>query len=359
MSSSRIPQNILIIRLSALGDVAMTIPVIYPLCRAYPDVKFTMLTTPVASRIFIDKPDNLEIYPVEIRGKHQGIKGIYTLYNELRMIPFDAIADLHNVLRSRLLCALFRLSGAKSVHIDKSRSAKRAITARRHKKLRQLPTSFQRYTDVFRTLGFTFTEDFVSIYETRKPVLPQILVPECATDMHCIGIAPFAKHPGKIYPEEKMKQVISLLVASRKYKIFLFGGGKKETEILSRWVSDFPGKVVSLAGLNLGFSGELALMAHLELLVSMDSANMHLASLVGLPVISIWGATHPCAGFLGWNQSLDNVVQTDLPCRPCSIFGNRPCWRKDYACLEKISPEEIADKIKEEIDKNSCRKDFI
>ena len=342
-------RNILIIRLSALGDVAMTIPVVYSLCEAYPDVNFTMLTTPVISRIFINRPDNLKIYPAEIRGRHRGIKGIYVLYKELRALSFDGIADLHNVLRSRLLCALLRLSGVKSIHINKGRIAKCEITARRHKKLRQLPTSFHRYTDVFRKLGFSFPENFVSIYGKQKAALPEILLSEFSSEEHCIGVAPFAKHQGKIYPEKKMEQLIPMLAKTGEYKIFLFGGGEKESLVLNRWASDFPDKVVSLTDMKLGFSGELALMSHLKLLVSMDSANMHLASLVGLPVISVWGATHPYAGFLGWRQSLDNVVQLDLPCRPCSIFGNRPCWRNDYACLNEISPEEIADKIKKEI----------
>ena len=185
---------------------------------------------------------------------------------------------------------------------------------------------------MFRKLGFSFPENFVSIYGKQKAALPEILLSEFSSEEHCIGVAPFAKYQGKIYPEKKMEQLISMLAKTGEYKIF-----------------DFPDKVVSLTDMKLGFSGELALMSHLKLLVSMDSANMHLASLVGLPVISVWGATHPYAGFLGWRQSLDNVVQLDLPCRPCSIFGNRPCWRNDYACLNEISPEEIADKIKKEI----------
>lgn len=350
MASSYPLKNILIIRLSALGDVAMSIPVIYSLCRAYPDVNFTMLTTPVVSRIFINRPGNLQVYKAEIRGRHKGIKGIYTLYKELRELSFDGIADLHNVLRSRLLCALFRFSGVGNARIDKGRSGKREITARRHKKLRQLPTSFQRYTDVFRSLGFVFPNRFVSIYgDGKEASFPEILLPECDVDRHNIGIAPFAKHSGKIYPEESMGQVVSMLAQSGKYKIFLFGGGEREIGILNRWASDFPDNVISLAGMQLGFSGELALMSRLELLVSMDSANMHLASLVGLPVISVWGATHPYAGFLGWNQSLDNAVQLDLPCRPCSVFGNRPCWRGDYACLNGISPEQIVARIESAI----------
>jgi ADP-heptose:LPS heptosyltransferase len=90
---------------------------------------------------------------------------------------------------------------------------------------------------------------------------------------------------------------------------------------------------------------ELALMSHLDVMVSMDSGNMHLASLVNTPVVSIWGATHPLAGFLGWNQSEKNVVQTDMPCRPCSVYGNKPCMRNDYACLNQITPESVVQRI--------------
>jgi ADP-heptose:LPS heptosyltransferase len=86
-------------------------------------------------------------------------------------------------------------------------------------------------------------------------------------------------------------------------------------------------------------------MSHLDLMLSMDSANMHLASLTGVPVISIWGATHPYAGFMGYGQNPDNAIQTSLPCRPCSIYGNKPCMSKDYACLNDIRPETVLEKI--------------
>ena len=96
----------------------------------------------------------------------------------------------------------------------------------------------------------------------------------------------------------------------------------------------------------MGFETELSIMSQLDVMLSMDSANMHLASLVNTPVISIWGATHPYAGFMGWRQDKSNTVEIELPCRPCSIFGNKPCWRKDYACLYEITPEMIIEKIK-------------
>ena len=79
--------------------------------------------------------------------------------------------------------------------------------------------------------------------------------------------------------------------------------------------------------------------------VSLDSANMHLASLFGVPVVSVWGATHPFAGFFGWAQPTDNAVQIDLYCRPCSVFGNKPCYRGDHACMQQLPEEKIIEKV--------------
>ncbi len=88
-------------------------------------------------------------------------------------------------------------------------------------------------------------------------------------------------------------------------------------------------------------------MSHLDVMISMDSANMHLASLTGTPVVSIWGATHPYAGFVGWAQKPSNILQVDLPCRPCSIYGNKPCARGDMECMHRISPESVVAKVEE------------
>jgi len=87
-------------------------------------------------------------------------------------------------------------------------------------------------------------------------------------------------------------------------------------------------------------------MSYLDVMLSMDSANMHLASLVNTEVISIWGQTHPYAGFLGWKQLPVNTIQCeDLACRPCSVYGNKECYRKDFACMNNILPETIINKI--------------
>ena len=87
-------------------------------------------------------------------------------------------------------------------------------------------------------------------------------------------------------------------------------------------------------------------MSHMEVMLAMDSSNMHLASLTGTPVVSIWGATHPAAGFLGWNQKPEDCIQLDMNCRPCSIYGKKKCIYSDYRCLTGIDPDIVFSKVK-------------
>ena len=140
-----------------------------------------------------------------------------------------------------------------------------------------------------------------------------------------------------------MEEVIASLAKVSDVRVLLFGGGKREKDLLETWQSRYSG-VFSLAG-KYRLGQELAIMSKLSVMVAMDSGNMHLASLVRVPVVSIWGATHPYAGFMPWGEERTTVIQTDLPCRPCSIFGNKPCWRKDYACMCYIDPQKIVEEV--------------
>ncbi|MEG2819858.1 MAG: glycosyltransferase family 9 protein [Muribaculaceae bacterium] len=164
-----------------------------------------------------------------------------------------------------------------------------------------------------------------------------------------MAISPFAKHQGKVYPLTLMEKVLATLTKWDDTHVFLFGAGEQEQEILKSWVDKYP-NVTSLAEKRNGFPKELALLSNIDVMVSMDSANMHLASLVKLPVVSVWGATHPYCGFMGWRQEEQNAVQLNMACRPCSVFGNKPCLTNDYFCLTGISPQMIISRIKKILD---------
>ena len=338
--------KLLAIRFSALGDVAMTVPVLYSFAKAYPHHQLIVLTRAAYAPLFAYAPSNITFKGVDLKYDYKGFKGLLNLFSELRKEKFDAVADLHDVLRTKILRFLFFMTEVHVAHIDKGRSEKRRLVSADHMLEVPLKSSFLRYRDVFKLLGYSFPLHFKSIFESGK-VLPSLPgnIGEKKKGWKWIGIAPFAAHKGKIYPLLSQREVIRQLLDIRNIRIFLFGGGKQEKEVLSVWEKEFP-HVTSVVGC-LKMNEELALMAKLDAMLTMDSGNMHLASLVGVPVISVWGATHPFAGFMGWNQKVENAVQIDLPCRPCSVYGNKPCRWGDYRCLNNIRPETIVRRIKE------------
>ncbi len=342
-------EHILVIRFSAMGDVAMTVPVIYSLAKQYPHVRVTVLSQPFARTFFENLAPNVSFMEADIKHEYKGFKGLGKLYSRLLAKQFTAVADLHSVLRSEYLRLHFFLDRYKIAHIDKHRSGKKRLTASSGKQLVQQPTSFQNYADVFAKLGYPVKFDFTSIFPPEGgdlSLLPKDVIGEKPFGEAWIGIAPFAAHEGKIYPVRLMEQVINKVINTHPHhrRIFLFGGGEQEKAQLDEWVAKYPQCVNASSALG-GLNQELILMSHLDVMVSMDSANMHLASLVNTPVVSIWGATHPYAGFMGWHQEPHNAVQLDLNCRPCSIYGNKPCLRGDFACMKNISPELVSQRV--------------
>lgn len=337
-------KKILITRFSAIGDVAMTIPVVYSFARQYPDIDVFFMSQPFLKQLFIDPPQNLYFIGFDSKTDGKNLAALTRFFFSLQKEKFDQIIDLHDVLRTKYLRFLFAVSGVPSFHIDKGRKEKKDLTSQHKKEFKPLRTSIDRYADVFKKAGYSFDITFRSLFQYTKPSTSKIHKLFGTKDTPWIGIAPFAKHAGKIYPLEKMEMLIRSL-SEQGYKLFLFGAGKEELQSFELWASKYSDVIV--VGRQLKLAEELLLMNELDLVVSMDSANMHFASLAGTPVVSIWGATHPYAGFLGFNQADENVIQTDLPCRPCSVFGNKPCLRKDYACLNQITPERIFEKIQQ------------
>lgn len=349
--------KLLAIRFSALGDVAMTLPVLYSFASAYPQHTVVMVSRKGMAPLFADCPVNIHFRGIDLKA-YRGLAGLNRLYHELRSEEFDAVVDLHDVLRSKYLRWRFRLHGTPVASIDKGRADKHRLIARHHKVLRQLPSSFSRYQTVFAKSGYTFPLRFHSVFGEGKGN-SQAFAQWTGSkgDDRWIGIAPFAAHRGKILPVPLMEKVLQQLSSLDGMRLFLFGGGKQEKERLESWQETFP-HTLSMAG-KLKLNEEIALMSHLDVMISMDSGNMHLASLAGTPVVSVWGATHPYAGFMGWGQSEQNAVQASMECRPCSIYGNKPCFRGDYACLWSISPEEIVRKVMALLDKGNTLKTLL
>lgn len=341
--NNRKNRTVLITRFSAVGDIAMTIPLLYSLCEKYPEHRFIFVSRERFGQFFIDKPLNLEFAGINLN-QYKGPIGLFRLYRELKSYKPDMVADLHDVLRTKILRFYFgTFSRTKCAHIEKGRKEKRALTRKENKCSAQLTSTFERYRKVFAQLGLPFDPKFTSLFKESKGNIDDFAgtIPAKGNDKW-IGIAPFAKHKGKIYPLEKMEEVVRLLASRNGIRLFFFGNGPEEQATIDSWCSKYPNTVSFIGKTN--FNGELRLISHLDVMVCMDSANMHMASLVNTPAISIWGATSPLAGFLGWNQKREDCIELPFICRPCSIFGNKPCLYGDYRCMN-IPAKEIAARI--------------
>ncbi|TCD26236.1 lipopolysaccharide heptosyltransferase family protein [Pedobacter psychrodurus] len=337
-------QKIIVLRFSAMGDVAMVASVLREFSEQNPSAEIIMVSRP-AFKPFFDGIPNLIFHPIQPKTIHKGIDGLYKLYQELRSYKPNAIADLHDNLRSRAISTFFRLTGTKIRRIDKGRAEKKRLTRNNNKVFKPIRKTVERYADVFRELGFNVKLSHkLNNAPQEIPVKAHHLFANKTTKK--VGISPFAQHVYKVYAFEKMEEVIASLNRLG-YELFIFGGGKTEQIVAENWTKTYK-NVYNLIG-NFNLTEELAMISNLDVMLSMDSSGMHMASLVGVPVVSIWGPTHPYAGFLGYGQLESDCIQIDHPSRPNSIYGNKPCLCGVENCIDLIKPETIVDKIKEKL----------
>jgi len=338
--------HILVIRLSAMGDVAMTVPVLHIFRKTYPQVKIAVLSRPFFKPLF-NGISNLDFLEADVYGEHKGM-GLLKLGGKAQGLGIDAVADLHNVLRSKIITTFLKFKGLKTATIDKGRAEKKALINAKGKDISPVITTHKRYAKVFEDLGYPLDLNQYAPPEAID-LSPKIRSLMGVEPKKIVGIAPFAAHAGKMYPLKMMSKVIAQLDASDKYRIFLFGGGKEETELLKALENPFS-NVSSVAG-KLSFSEEISLISNLDIMVSMDSGNGHLAAIFGIPVITLWGVTHPYAGFSPFNQPEKNQLLADrsqYPLIPTSIYGNK--FPEGYEnAITTIAPEAIVLKIKENL----------
>lgn len=323
--------TILVVRLSALGDVALLYPEIYALLSAHPKLKVVLLTRKSMRPLF-EHLENVEVVCPDLQGRHKGFIGLWRLFLDLKNCNIKFVADVHGVLRSRILSMFFRLRGAKVSRIDKQRAERKDLTRRENKEHKSLLSAGERYRSVFATFGFSYQN-------LNFPPIVQV----DGSKKNGVGVAPFAGFQQKEWPWEKVVVLVQQL-AKLGIEVWLFGAPGEQREKLKKLTAIQGVFVAEFSG---GMKDELRKMASLKCMLSMDSANGHLASLVHCPVVCIWGATHRNFGFSPVGEVTHVEVDLDqLPCRPCSAFGAKPCYRGDLACLNTLEVTQVLQAIK-------------
>ena len=338
--------HIAVIRLSAMGDVAMTVPVISAFAKRHPAIKITIVSRKFLKPLFNAIP-NCDFLAVDTKGRHEGFRGILQLYQDLKDIEVDAIADLHNVLRSKVVRYLFSATNIPTASIDKGRKEKKALVSLKNKNFKQLKTSIQRYVEVFENLGFLIDDSEIQFLDKLAfSVETEIFAGKLSKKgSKWIGIAPFAQHQGKVYPADLMQEVVNILAENANNTLYLFGAGQEEIQQLNNFKAAHH-NVKVVAG-NLKFAQELELISNLDVMLSMDSGNAHLAANYGVAVVTLWGATHPYAGFAPFGQPQENLLTSDrakYPLLPTSVYGNIEVPGYQDA-MRSILPKDIVDRI--------------
>ena len=323
-------RHIVILRFSVIGDVAIAAPLVRAYALANPDIQFTMVSQTFLSSMF-EGIENLAFLPAEFKENRANLVRCFKFSKKIKEINPTDIADFQASAGSRLIC---KKTGVRSAVLWKSRYRRAALTRRKSKIFMEIATMQRRYEKVFTDLG---------LKDLNYSKLPVKIKKFSNKETWVLGIAPFAKYKAKEWPEEYMDQVIDHFAKLPQVKIYLFGGGKREIAKLARIERRYE-NVESVAG-KYTINEELMFMKNLDLMLSMDTTNMHFASFVSVPVLSIWGGTHPYAGFYGWGQDPSFAIQLDMNCRPCSISGDKKCYRGDYACMSNLKPEIVIERI--------------
>ena len=369
----------LILRFSSLGDVAMTIPVLRCVSQKYPDDKFIIVTNEQFSPLF-DEFENLEVFAVDFKKSYKGFFGLLKLFRNLLKIRPSKIVDLHSVIRTKIISVLFKLSGYQIASLDKNRRGRKLLTRKKNKIFKPLKSVQLLYQDTFNKIGFSID----LMRDHSFPRLPKLSWANTYFEFRrCdyredfwIGIAPFAKHKNKVYPFDLMQNLVKSLSkktfmydgdAYTKFTLFLIGHGDSEVKLLDQLkgkdeytfnidgITPFPSRDEFVdyhdrePNKNDIFRNELELISNLNLMISMDSANGHIAANYDVPVITLWGHTHPYAGFTTFNYDSKNQFTVDrekFPMIPTSIYGNKNTNGYDDA-MRTIKFDEIVKRVDE------------
>jgi ADP-heptose:LPS heptosyltransferase len=315
-----------------MGDVILIVPVLYSLLKLNPKLNITFVSRPFFEPLF-KFSKRLTFIGADLDKKYSGPLGMKRLAKDLVSTnKFDAFVDLHDVLRTQILKTFLKMNGVKGITFEKGRKEKKELVS--GKFFKPLKHTSERYLDAFKNLGLKaellLKDNWLDLKLGNK-ILDKL---DLKKSDNLLGIAPFAKHSSKEWSLTKIEKLIEKLADHKDLKIVLFGGDEKEIKKLKKLAKKYKHCVVSSG--KISFKEELSLISGLKVMLSMDSANMHLATICKTPVVSIWGPTHHFAGFgpLNNEQNIVEIPKEKLPCRPCTVYGKLD-GKKAKKCAEQ------------------------
>jgi heptosyltransferase II len=335
--------NILVIQTAFIGDAILTLPLVQELKNNFPNSTIDVVVVPRTAEIFFNHPAVSRVFSFDKRGSDKGIMGFWRFQKTLSPTNYDLIVVPHRSLRSALLCWL--LKPAMSIGFDRSAGRWFLNTVVHYD---PGVHEIDRNLSLLSPLKLTIIPDELpQLYPSSEDVrvvdsLVAGLGQHVKTRM--IAVAPGTIWSTKRWPIDRFVTLCNLLASE--CSALLLIGGKEDAALCEEIMGATKTKKIFNAAGRLSLPQSAELIRRCKVLVSNDSAPMHLAVAVGTPVVAIFGATVPEFGFAPRGQD-DIVIETKgLKCRPCSIHGGNVCPIKTFECMNMISSEFVLEKVK-------------
>jgi heptosyltransferase II len=330
--------KIVIFQTAFLGDVILTLPVAQALRRAYPHASIDLVTTPQAAVLAQNHPAIDTVITYDKKKSQKGLRGIVEMIKTLRRRSYDIAVVPHRSLRSALI---IRLSGI-PMRIGFTSSSGRFFLTHR------IPYVASRH-EVERNLSLLSALNIVAAEKEIPVVYPnandakvvekflfeqEILAPE-----RCIALAPGSVWNTKRWLPERFTGLAHAL-ANDGWTVFLMGG-REDAELCTSIATEAGHKNIFLTAGKFSLLESAELLRRCKVLVSNDSAPLHLSVAVGTPVVAIFGATVPEFGFAPYGDNHAIVEIKGLACRPCGIHGGHECPIGTFDCMKRIDVNEV------------------
>ncbi len=316
--------SFLLIRLSSLGDVILTAPLVHALREKYPGARIDFVVRSEYCEAVQLIPGITQIHTLDRAKKRQKMR---LLHEELRAIGYDYVLDLQNNLRSRFL----RQRLGAEVTVIRKRTLRRWLLVRfKINLLKGQPDVIGRYFETARSVGVIDTG-----------AAPSLNVGSGDESFHSnpIALVPGSRHWNKRWPAMHFVELATALIA-RGHSIEIYGS-PEEAELCQSIALQLPARSVR------NFAGELSMkesaekIARCSAAVTNDSGFMHLASAVGIPTYSIFGATVTDFGFAPRAESSHIIENEALHCRPCTAIGGESCPETHFKCMIAVRPNDV------------------
>jgi heptosyltransferase-2 len=326
-TSSMTSPHVLVIRLSSLGDVVLTLPVLMALKAEWPGAHLTFLTKRAFSPVLFNVSSADEIAVFED-------KGLWGWAREIRRRRFDVVIDLHDTFRSRLWS--FLSGAAQTVRYDKRAADRRRLVWTKRVSTRLAGGVVDRYLETLTSLGVPSAGRIPKLFLSPEERLPERLENRLGAGPF-VAIAPGAIHPTKRWLPERFAEAADRLAEGR--PVILLGAAadipaaQQVMQTLTSPAQSFVGQT--------SVREMMLILRRCALLLTNDSGAMHVAAALGVPVVALFGPTVKPFGFFPAGPSTAVVEAEGLDCRPCSVHGSEKCPLNHFRCMKEISVDRV------------------